>query len=111
MKFKFRADSQDVLIFVIFAIFLLYVVALGVINIPVLIGEGHFVGLNPLPAFSTDNITVTLVFFLLFLGGIFASVSSYFFEREEGFGFTTSKKDKGYSRWAKEKEIKKELKL
>ena len=38
MKFKFRADSQDVLIFVIFAIFLLYVVALGVINIPVLIG-------------------------------------------------------------------------
>ena len=111
MKFKFRADSQDVLIFVIFAIFLLYVVALGVINIPVLIGEGHFVGLNPLPAFSTDNITVTLVFFLLFLGGIFASVSSYFFEREEGFGFTTSKKDKGYSRWAKEKEIKKELKF
>ena len=111
MKFKFRADAQDLLIFGIFAIFLLYVVALGVINIPVLLTEGHFVGLNPLPAFSTENISVTLLFYLLFLGGIFASVSSYFFERDEGFGFTTSKKDKGYSRWAKEKEIKSELKF
>ena len=110
MKFRFRADSQDVIIFVIFVIFLLYVISLGVINIPTLIGEGHFVGLNPLPAFSKDNITVTLVFFLLFLGGIIASVSSYFFEREEGIGFTVGKKDKGYSRWAKEKEIKSELK-
>ena len=110
MKFRFRADSQDVIIFVIFVIFLLYVISLGVINIPTLIGEGHFVGLNPLPAFSKDNITVTLVFFLLFFGGIIASVSSYFFEREEGIGFTVGKKDKGYSRWAKEKEIKSELK-
>ena len=32
-----------------------------------------------------------------------------FFEREKGFGITTDKKDKGYSRWAKEKEIKEEL--
>ena len=110
MKLKFRADAQDLLIFGIFAIFLLYVVALGVINIPVLATEGHFVGLNPLPAFSNENISVTLLFYILFLGGIFASVSSYFFERDEGFGFTTSKKDKGYSRWAKEKEIKSELK-
>ena len=37
------------------------------------------------------------------------SVSSYFFEREKGFGFTTKKKDKGYSRWCKEKEMKKTL--
>ena len=110
MKLKFRADAQDILIFVIFAIFLLYVVALGVVNIPVLASEGHFAGLNPFPAFSTSNITVTMVFYILFLVGIFISVSSYFFERDEGVGFTTSKKDKGYSRWAKEKEIKKELK-
>ena len=110
MKLKFRAEPQDVLIFVIFAIFLLYVVALGVLNIPVLANEGHFYGLNPLPAFSTKNITTTMVFYILFLAGIFVSVSSYFFEREEGFGITTSKKDKGYSRWAKDKEMKKELK-
>ena len=111
MKLKFRADSQDLLIFGIFAIFLLYVVALGVINIPSLATGGHFAGLNPLPAFSSENISVTLVFYFLFLAGIFASVSSYFFEREEGVGFTTSKKDKGYSRWAKDKELKKELKF
>ena len=111
MKLKFRADAQDLLIFGIFAIFLLYVIALGVVNIPVLASEGHFVGLNPLPAFSTENISVTFVFYILFLGGIFASVSSYFFEREEGIGFTTSKKDKGYSRWAKDKELKNELKF
>ena len=35
--------------------------------------------------------------------------SSLFFEREEGFGITTDKKDKGYSRWAKDKEIQQEL--
>ncbi len=110
MKLKFRAEPQDILIFVIFAIFLLYVVALGVLNIPVLANEGHFYGLNPLPAFSAKNITTTMVFYILFLAGIFVSVSSYFFEREEGFGITTSKKDKGYSRWAKDKEMKKELK-
>ena len=110
MKFKFRADAQDVIIFIIFAIFLLYVVALGVLNIPTLANEGHFYGLNPFPAFSPENITITLVFYILFLAGIFMTVSSYFFEREEGFGFTTGKKDKGYSRWAKEKEMKKELK-
>ena len=111
MKLKFRADAQDILIFIVFAIFLLYVVALGVVNIPVLASEGHFAGLNPFPAFYPSNITVTIIFYVLFLVGIFVSVSSYFFDRDEGVGFSTSKKDKGYSRWAKEKEIKKELKF
>ena len=49
------------------------------------------------------------MFYFLTLGGLFISVSSYFFEREKGFGITTEKKDKGYSRWAKESEIKKTL--
>ena len=109
MKLRFRADAQDILIFAIFAVFLLYVVALGVVNIPSLASDGHFYGLNPLPAFSPANITVTFVLYILFLVGVFVSVGSYFFEREEGIGFTTAKKDKGYSRWAKEKEIRKEL--
>ena len=109
MKLKFRADAQDILIFVLFAIFLLYVVALGVVNIPTLAGEGHFAGLNPIPAFYPENITITIVFYILFLAGIFMAAGSYFFEMEKGFGVTTDKKDKGYSRWAKEKELKKEL--
>ena len=106
MKLKFKADAQDVLIFVIFAIFLLYIVCLGVLNFPELAINGGFYGLNPLPAFAPSKVVTTLVLYLLFLGGIFASVSSYFFERESGFGFSTEKSSKGYSHWAKEKEIK-----
>ena len=65
MKLKFRADAQDVLIFVLFAIFLLYVVAIGVLNIPVLLNEGHFYGLNPFPAFGPQYLFTTLLFSIL----------------------------------------------
>lgn len=109
MKLKFKADAQDVLIFVLFAMFLLYVVALGVLNLPSLALNGQFYGLNPLAAFAPDNITTTLVFYILALAALFMSVSSYFFEREKGLGFSTEKSSKGYSRWAKEKELKEEL--
>jgi len=61
MKLKFKADATDVLIFVIFAIFLLYVVCLGVLNFPTLALEGHFYGLNPLPAFAPNRIAATKV--------------------------------------------------
>jgi type IV secretion system protein VirD4 len=109
MKLKFRADPEDLLIFVIFAVFLLYVVAIGVVNLHTFATEGHLSGLNPFPAFSPDYIAATILFYLLCLLGLFASAGSVFFEREKGFGLTTDKKDKGYSRWAKEKEIKEEL--
>ena len=33
MKLKFRADAKDILIFVIFSIFLLYFVAIAVVNL------------------------------------------------------------------------------
>ena len=106
MKLKFKADSHDILIFVLFAIFLLYVVCLGVLNFPELAVEGHFYGFNPIPAFYLENIKATIVLYLFFLGAIFASVSSYFFEMEKGIGINTQKSDKNYSRWAKEKEIR-----
>ena len=109
MKLKFRADADDLLIFIIFAIFLLYVVALAVVNLNSFATQGHFAGLNPLPAFAPDLFFSTVVFYLVILLGIFASAGSMFFEREKGFGITTEKKDKGYSRWAKEKEIQEEL--
>ncbi len=109
MKFKFRADPEDLLIFGGFALFLLYIVAIGVVNLSTFATEGTFAGLNPLPAFSEKYIVATITFYLLCLFGLFVSVSSYFFERDKGFGFTTDKKDKGYSRWAKEREIKEEL--
>lgn len=111
MKLKFRADPEDLLIFGMFALFLLYIVAIGVLNIHTFATEGHLAGLNPFPAFGPDYIFSTLFLYFLFLLGIFASVSSMFFESEKGFGITTDKKDKGYSRWAKEKEIKEELEM
>ena len=110
MKLKFRADPEDWMIFGIFAVALLYVIAIGVVNLASFASDGTLSGLNPFPAFSTEHITTTLVLYFLTLGGLFVSVSSYFFEREKGFGLTADKKDKGYSRWAKDKEIKEELK-
>ena len=109
MKFKFRADPEDILMFVLFAIFLLYIVCIGVLNLSSFATEGYLSGLNPFPAFTKKYIGATLTFYFLSLGGLLVSVSSYFFEREKGFGITTDKKDKGYSRWAKEREIKEEL--
>ena len=109
MKFKFRADPEDILMFVLFAIFLLYIVCIGVLNLSTFATEGYLYGLNPFPAFGPKYIAATLTFYFLALGGLLVSVSSYFFEREKGFGITMDKKDKGYSRWAKEKEIKEEL--
>ena len=111
MKLKFVAESKDVLMFVAFAIFLLYIVALGVLNFPSLASSGSLYGINPLAAFGSENIVYTLVFYSIALFGLFLSVSSFFFEVESGIGFSTSKKDKGYSRWAKPKEMKSNLKL
>ena len=109
MKLKFRADAQDVLIFIIFAIFLLFVIALGVVNIGNL-ADGESFTLNPFVAFSPAFLKTTIVFYVVALVVLFASVNSYFFDREEGIGFSVGQKDKGYSRWAKDKEMKAVLK-
>ena len=111
MKLKFRADTEDLLIFVMFLVFLLYVIAIAVVNLNSLATSGELgvLNLNPLPAFGPDLFFATIVFYIVILFAIFASTSSMFFEREKGFGITTEKKDKGYSRWAKEKELQEEL--
>ncbi len=112
MKLKFRAEPKDILIFVIFCVVLLYFVAIAVLNISSFANTGLLHGLNPFPAFESEYIGATLLFFVGALAAIFTSVSSYFFDREKGLGFKAeAKKEKGYSRWATEKEMKKELKL
>ena len=103
---KFRAEPKDIMMFIAFCFFLLYMVAIGVLNATSLLNTGNFYGIVPFEAFSGEYIATTLTFFFLVLIGIFVAVSSYFFDREKGFGFKTSKKDKGYSRWSKDKEIK-----
>ena len=80
MKFKFVATTRDVVIFIIFAIFLLYIIALGVLNIPELASNGSFYGLNPIEAFSSGYIYYTLIFYFIALFGLIMSVNSYFFE-------------------------------
>ena len=65
MKFKFRADSEDLFIFIMFAIFLLYIVALCVANIHTFAAEGHLSGLNPLPAFRPEYIFSTIFLYLI----------------------------------------------
>ena len=66
-------------------------------------------GFNPFLGFGSKYILATLLLFVVVLIAIFASVSSYIFDREKGKGFGLSigeKDEKGYARWSKEKEIK-----
>ena len=109
MKFKFRADAKDIKIFVGFCLLLLYFCAVGVLNAHSLATSGKFYGILPFEAFSIRYLPTTLSLFFLVLIGVCFSVSSYFFDREKGFGVTTQKKDKGYSRWCKDKEMKASL--
>lgn len=110
MKLKFRASVKDVVIFFIFCVFLLYLVAIAVLNLHYFSNYGYFYGLNPFPAFGPDLLVSTLVFYLLALVGVFMSVSSYFFEREKGFGYTSKKKEEskgGWAKWMEETDMKK----
>ena len=107
---KFRAEPKDIAIFCGFCVFLLYICAIGVLNANSLAVEGKIHGLVPFKAFTPDFIGATFTLFLLALVGIFTAVGSYFFYREKGFGFSTKRKDKGYSRWCKDGEMKKTLK-
>ena len=86
MKLKFSAEPEDIIMFIVFAVFLLYVVAIGVANLSTFATDGYLSGLNPFPAFAPKYITATIVFYLIALGGMIASVSSYFFDRDKGFG-------------------------
>jgi len=108
---KFKVEPRDLVIFIIFCIFLLYLCCIAVLNISSLATEGHFYGLLPFMAFAPRFITATIMLFILALVGIFLAVSSYIFDRESGFGFSLgSKKNDGYARWAKKSEVKKQLK-
>jgi len=106
---KFTADEKDVKIFIGFAIFLLYLCAMCVLNVHTLATSGAFYeSLLPFEAFNSKFIGTTIMLYVFALGGIFVSVKSYFFERKKGFGFS-KKEDKGYSRWCGDKEMKKTL--
>ncbi len=108
MKLKFRAEPKDVIIFCMFAVFLLYLVAIAILNLHSLTVESRFWGLNPFPAFLPEYLAATLVFYLLALVGLCMTASSYFFDREKGFGYEAGKKSEdGYSKFSSAAEMKK----
>ena len=110
MKLKIRAEKKDFIMFGIFALVLLYLVAIAILNVVSFLSESTIWGLNPFPAFGPDYLAATLVFWFFALAGVFLSVQSYFFDRDKGVGISTQKKkESGYARWATDKEIKKEL--
>lgn len=107
MKLRFRADAKDVIIFCIFALVWLFVVALAVVNVAAFINGEEFT-LNFLKGFSLNNLATTMILFLAGIIAAFAGVKSIFVEKEDstGIGLSISeKKEKNYSRWAKDKEI------
>ena len=107
---KIKVEKKDLIIFIAFCIFLLYLCAIGVLNVSSIISEGKFSGFLPFGAFGSRYIGMTLLLFLASLVGIFLAVKSYIFEHEKGFGLSLgSKKEKGYSRWATDNEFKKGL--
>lgn len=109
MKLKFRADTKDVVIFLVFSAALFLLICLAVANIGSFIKDNTFSGLNIIPAF-TEFFVVTITLFIVCLFAMFMSVQSVFFESEEGIGIEIGdKKEKNYARWAKDKEIKKGL--
>lgn len=111
MKLKFRADPKDWAIFICFSIFLLYFISVAVGNIMAFAGEEELIWLNPIPGLTTYFVP-TMIFFLVMMIVLITSVSSHFFEREKGIGITAApKKDKGYSRWATDKEMKADKEL
>ncbi len=106
MKLKIIAEPKDVFYFVLFTIFMLYVIALAVLNLSSFSQTETFYGLNPIEAFSSTYILYTFGFFILAFIGIFLVVSSHFYDTEKGVGFKVDdKKSDGYERWAKDKDI------
>lgn len=107
---KFRVKPKDLVIFIIFCVFLLILSSLAVLNVTSLLNTSEFFGLNFFKGFVSPYILPTLVVFFAVLISIFLSVSSYIFDRDKGskgIGFSfKEKEEKGYSRWAKPNEIK-----
>ena len=107
---KFRISAKDLIILIVYCIFLLIICSLGVLNITSLLNDGELYGLNFFAGFFPPYLGYTLVIFVLVMVVIFFSVSSYIFDREKGKGFGLKigekEEEKGYTRFATEKEMK-----
>ena len=112
MRMRFRAETKDVVIFLIFAILWLVIISLTVANVSAFLNEESFT-LNFFIGFTAENIAATLVLFFVGIVAVFAGVKSFFLEKEDdqfGVGISIGqKKEKNYARWSRPAEIKKSL--
>ena len=106
MKLKFRAEKKDVIAFVLMSLFVLLIISLCVSNVLSILHDGVPSGINIFKDMTGSSVLLTFIIWFAVIGAVFGSTTSYFFEREKGFGFTDVPKENGYSRWAKDKEIK-----
>ncbi len=115
MKLKFRAEKKDIIAFLWACLLLLIVVALCVRNFYHIANDSYSVSETTGFKWSFDFVTAlfppyigyTILFWILAIVLLTASVSSHFFTREKGFGFKEGKKEEGFGRFAKEDEYKK----
>lgn len=112
MKLKFRAEKKDVVAFIWACVLLLLIVSICVYNLKDVTNEAEVarrtgISLNPISGLIPPYLGYTIVFWLVSIIILTASVSSHFFEREKGFGFIEGKKEDGFGRFAKEDEYKK----
>lgn len=112
MKLKFRAEKKDVVAFIWACVLLLLIVSICVYNLKDVSNEAEVarrtgISLNPISGLIPPYLGYTIVFWLVSIIILTASVSSHFFEREKGFGFIEGKKEDGFGRFAKEDEYKK----
>ena len=107
---KFRVSPKDLVMFIIYSVFLFILCSLAVLNLSSLLNEGKLFGFNFFAGFFSPYLLPTLLVFFAVLIAIFFSVSSYIFDREKGtgLGLKIGEKDdeKGYTRFATEKEMK-----
>ena len=102
---KFRISSKDLCMLAFFAVFLFLGSGLLTGNLSTILNSGEFTA-NPFLGWA-EHSGLTLIVFIGAIVLIFTGVSSSVVDRKKGIGFEIGEKnDKGYSRWAKEKEMK-----
>ena len=107
---KFRVSPKDLIMFVIYSIFLLILCSLAVINLASLLNEGKLYGFNFFAGLFPPYLPATLLVFIAVIVSIFFSVSSYIFDHEKGSGIGLKigekEEEKGYTRFTTDKEMK-----
>ena len=108
MKLKFRADKKDFMVFLYASLLLLVGVAIVVVNAYGILNEPDpKFTFNFIPALFPPRLWYTLLGWIVLLAVLVFAVENPFFTREKGFVFKEGNEEKGFGRFAKEKEYQK----